>query len=274
MLRTTTDDARGFLRPTVSSAPFQLARYEPSAALQPFVERYWVIRWALGKGESRVQEVLTYPCIDIVFQRGTARVWGVLTRRLRRRFVGAGVVLGVKFRPGGFKAFTEMPLVGFTDRSRAADAVLRFPSGTAARSVATTLPHCSDDGERVRIVERLLLACRPQREPNVEIVSRAVHAALHDRRLVRVADLAESLSVSPRALERLFRTYVGVSPKWVLTQFRAMRAVERAQMPGAIDWAGTAADLGYADQSHLTNDFRSRVGVTPARYVSRGRRAV
>ncbi|MGH3223253.1 MAG: AraC family transcriptional regulator [Streptosporangiaceae bacterium] len=34
-----------------------------------------------------------------------------------------------------------------------------------------------------------------------------------------------------------------------------------------MDWAALAADLGYADQAHLTRDFTATIGVSPARYA-------
>jgi AraC-like DNA-binding protein len=44
-----------------------------------------------------------------------------------------------------------------------------------------------------------------------------------------------------------------------------------ASAPGARtwpgDWAGLAADWGYADQAHLIREFRAMAGVTPADYA-------
>ena len=34
-----------------------------------------------------------------------------------------------------------------------------------------------------------------------------------------------------------------------------------------MDWAQLAADLGYADQAHLTRDFTATLGVPPTRYA-------
>ena len=36
---------------------------------------------------------------------------------------------------------------------------------------------------------------------------------------------------------------------------------------GSLDWAGLAADRGYADQAHLIREFRAMAGVTPADYA-------
>jgi AraC-like DNA-binding protein len=45
-------------------------------------------------------------------------------------------------------------------------------------------------------------------------------------------------------------------------------AAIRAEQGGPVDWAVLAADLGYADQAHLTRDFTATIGVPPARYVT------
>ncbi|MEV7008187.1 hypothetical protein [Streptosporangium sp. NPDC051022] len=40
-----------------------------------------------------------------------------------------------------------------------------------------------------------------------------------------------------------------------------------------LDLATPAAELGYADQAHLTRDFTAAVGMFPAAYARRGGRA-
>jgi len=49
---------------------------------------------------------------------------------------------------------------------------------------------------------------------------------------------------------------------------RLHEAALRAEADGAaaVDWALLAADLGYADQAHLTRDFTATLGVPPSRY--------
>jgi AraC-like DNA-binding protein len=73
--------------------------------------------------------------------------------------------------------------------------------------------------------------------------------------------------LTARSLQRLFADYVGVSPKWVMRRARLHEAAARADGGGFVDWAALAADLGYADQAHLTRDFTVTLGVSPARYA-------
>jgi AraC-like DNA-binding protein len=74
-----------------------------------------------------------------------------------------------------------------------------------------------------------------------------------------------------RALQRLFSTQVGVSPKWVILRYRIHEALEQAGTRSDVDWAALAADLGYADQAHLVRDFTTTVGVPPTAYAAEAR---
>ena len=91
-----------------------------------------------------------------------------------------------------------------------------------------------------------------------------------DPALRRVAGLAEVAGMSERRLQRLFAEYVGVPPKWVMRRARLHEAALRADAGAVLDWGALAADLGYADQAHLTRDFTATLGVPPSRYACRG----
>ena len=72
-----------------------------------------------------------------------------------------------------------------------------------------------------------------------------------------------------RRLQRLFAEHVGVGPKWVIRRYRLHEVTERMSAGAPIDWAALAADLGYADQAHLTRDFTDLFGEPPTAYARR-----
>lgn len=85
---------------------------------------------------------------------------------------------------------------------------------------------------------------------------------------VRVADLAAEVGWSRRHLGERFRTEVGLTPKAaarVLRFDRARRRMVAAERPAL---ATIAAEGGYADQAHLTRDFRDLAGVAPSRWLA------
>jgi AraC-like DNA-binding protein len=89
---------------------------------------------------------------------------------------------------------------------------------------------------------------------------------LADPSIQRVEQLARAAGYSERTLQRLFREYVGVKPKWVLDRIRLHEAAERMR-DGQSDWAGMALDLGYFDQAHFIKAFKAVVGRSPADYA-------
>ncbi len=69
--------------------------------------------------------------------------------------------------------------------------------------------------------------------------------------ILTVDQLAAKACMSVRSLQRLFKEYVGVPPKWVIRRYRLHELVERLHSGKTFDGAKLALDLGYADQAHL-----------------------
>ena len=82
---------------------------------------------------------------------------------------------------------------------------------------------------------------------------------------IRIAELAAELRCSRKHLDVRFREAVGVPPKTAaaLVRFnRALGLLEDGEKP-----ADVAHACGYADQPHLTREFRRFTGTTPAAYA-------
>jgi AraC-like DNA-binding protein len=94
-----------------------------------------------------------------------------------------------------------------------------------------------------------------------------VDQIMADHDLTRVEDAAARSGIGTRRLQRLFATYVGVTPKWVIRRSRLHEAVERLDQGHQVDLAFLARELGYFDQAHFARDFRAAVGRPPAAYA-------
>ncbi len=97
----------------------------------------------------------------------------------------------------------------------------------------------------------------------------AVALVVADHLIARVDQLAAATASSVRRLQRLFAEHVGVAPKWVIRRYRLREVTERMAAGGRVEWAAVAADLGYADQPHLTRDFARVTGMTPGQFAAR-----
>ena len=117
-------------------------------------------------------------------------------------------------------------------------------------------------------VEQFIRNRLPKRDAKIEVIQSIIEAIVSDRSIVKVDELARRASFPIRQLQLLFHRYVGVSPKWLIQRYRLHEAVETMAAGSIPDWSRLAQELGYYDQSHFINDFRSIVGHTPEEYAS------
>jgi AraC-like DNA-binding protein len=89
------------------------------------------------------------------------------------------------------------------------------------------------------------------------------YTQLKRRPATRIAALAAEIGWSRSHLVDRFRREVGLSPKRFARVARFRSAFDRL---GTAPLATVAAECGYADQSHLTHEFREMAGETPSRY--------
>jgi AraC-like DNA-binding protein len=90
-----------------------------------------------------------------------------------------------------------------------------------------------------------------------------IEAHLDDR--LTLTEIAGVACLSAYHFSRSFKQAVGVGPRRYIVQRRVERAktlMRRTDQPLA--WI--AQEAGFTDQSHLTAEFRRRVGVTPGRF--------
>ncbi|MEP6939770.1 MAG: helix-turn-helix domain-containing protein [Rudaea sp.] len=260
MLRPKFVQPRGVLHKPDDTAGFVHARYWPSPELAPFVEHFWTAGWDLAAPRRR--ETLPHPCVFLLVEGETAEVAGPTTKRFTREFSGAGRVFAAKFLPGGFHPFTRLPVSAFAERALPLAQVF----GESAHGFAARVLAARDDAHAFALFEDLLRSCEPVPDATIDEVVRIVRRIAQDREIRRIEQIAAEFGIGVRSLQRMFREYVGVSPKWVIQRYRLHELVERLNGAARIDWAATALDLGYADQAHLIRDFRRLVGRTPTAY--------
>jgi AraC-like DNA-binding protein len=267
MLRLKHDNARGILN---IGAGQGLTRFWPSDDLAPFVEHYWIVRWNVAA--PRIAETLPHPSVHMVLEEGRSDVVGVMRGKFSRVIEGCGRVVATKFRPGGFRAFVDRPVATFSDRRWPVTSV--FGPGVEGFD-AEVLAH-DDDMEAVKVVESFLRSFGPLASDAMALAGTITARIAEDRTITRVDQIAGQFAMTARQMQRLFREYVGVTPKWVIQRYRLIEAAERLAAGTVADFAGLALDLGYADQAHFIRDFKKIVGRAPAGFARslRERRAM
>lgn len=162
------------------------------------------------------------------------------------------------------------------------NALLGLPASALAGQVADladVVPAMADLPER-------LMACRswPRRRALVERclvsgLSRHGEHANHDKLRAtlavlsgasRVQEAAELLGCSRRHLSSTFRAEFGVTPKEYqrLVRFETARGrLVAGANAGKVSLAAVAAASGFADQAHLTREWRAMAACTPTEWL-------
>lgn len=113
------------------------------------------------------------------------------------------------------------------------------------------------------------LTCRTRscKRPDLVAAERArQYLIAHWDRQVAMEDLEHETGRSRWKLSRDFRVLYGTSPY----RYLIMRRLEHAQKMMVLghDLANVALTCRFADQSHLTRQFRKAFGVTPSRWIT------
>lgn len=252
---------------------WEIVRAAPHPSLRPYVTGY------LGYAERTAFARRREPPSDIVplivnlgpplrvggaehesgFLAGLSDVAGVVDSG------GEQAGLQVNFTPIGATRFLGFPLGEITHR------LLPLPEllGAASEELRERLHDAPDWAARFRIADALIarrFAAAPRVPPELEWAWARLTATSG---AVRVEELAAELGYSRKHLSARFGERLGLPPKTLARILRFHGVVTELRGGGPHRLVELAARYGYADQAHLSRDFRALAGVTPTDYLRR-----
>lgn len=251
---------------TIGSEESTYREYRPSARLANFVECFWTHE-TLGK---TVHRVLPDGCADLLFMRTGAGfqelvVVGTMTRA-RLFDLPKAKFIGVRFRPGMSPLFFPVSGPELVDQR----IPLREIWGPKANQLHEQLGDCSVLQFIAQIETQLIeqLYSQPERQPLLNSTQRVLSWVEQQHGNVRIDDLADLAGLSTRHLRRVCLELTGLTPKQICRAIRFRKAVAQLMNDGRLGSATIALDLGYYDQAHFINEFRSLSGLTPSQYCT------
>jgi len=211
------------------------------------------------------QRVVPDGCVDLVWRGDALSVAGPDTGSWMSLLEPGGTIAGLRFRPGAAGAALGLPASELRDMRVALEEVW----GGAAVELAERLGDATGADEQRGILERAIVARRATMDQPDRLVLAAKGVLGRPRSRVRA--VGERLGLSDRQLLRRFRAAVGYGPKVLDRVLRFQRFLARAgAVAGGHDSvARVAAELGYADQAHLTRECALLSGLTPGTLAQR-----
>lgn len=208
-------------------------------------------------------------CSDVIVLDGRWVVAGPSTRALTTRADGAAGSIGLRLAPGQAGLVLRRPMTELTDELVPLDAVVSRGRAAMLRCALSTVvdPPWDRDGSRGNIdaLTVILSDDGPDRAWTAAVRRWAA-------RQVSTAVVTDRLGVSERTLRRRMTESFGYGYPTLTRLTRAQRA--RSLLLQSMSPVDVAAAAGYADQPHLTREFRRFVGRSPGQVASGAKKSI
>jgi len=256
-------------------AGFGFHSHAIAAGLRPFVYRIGGFEHAGGVTVHRELPLVGTPLIltfGAPYQLSTPEnpdtpvvarptfVAGMHRRYTTSRATGPNWSIQIDLTPIGAFRILGVPLHELTDRTEDVADVL----GADGRRLVDDIGAAAVWKTRFDLVEAFLRRRLERGRPETPGIGWAWRQLAASHGGIAVGDLAEELGWSRRHFSQRFRHELGLSPKTVARQLRFVRATELIRESSSRSLADIALGCGFADQAHLTREFRELAGVTPS----------
>lgn len=247
-------------------------RFKPHQALAKFVKCYYYLE---NDTSAIVRD--TYfadGCVEAVFSTGWefyrdgnkedwAKVIGQIIQPRTLTIAGSGLSFGIWFYPHTFSCFTKISVNELNDRVISWDLLF---SKSFAEFVGDSLSKRRFK-ELISGVDNYLLKKKQGNNDSRDKLAEAAVQYLYTHKATSCLDeLAVSLNVSQRYLQKIFLAKVGFSQKFLLRILRFQEAVRTIGQDSTSGFARMAYENDFSDQSHFIREFKSFTGMVPSEF--------
>jgi AraC-like DNA-binding protein len=229
--------------------------HAPSADLAHIVACFWHAR--VGQ---ETHHILPDGCQDWIFHYDSsmsASLIGTMTHAQKIQCIEPTLFFGIRFKPGALSLLTAIPMSHITDQSIALYDAFAVSSATRQALAVGNLT-------LYQFANIMTLALRQQ----LAAVDRDKFALIRHLRHTRegqIQNMAHSMHISRRQLQRLFQNHFGYSPRFYAKVMRFNQLVNRLHPAKSL--IETALEHGYYDQAHMGREIKQLSGLTPSQLL-------
>jgi AraC-like DNA-binding protein len=261
-----TQRARGidrFLREHQALGSGYYRELSPSPDLRDVAACTWVSVAGPGKFGASTP-IIPDGCADIMtYDDGVPHVVGPDTTMRWVPLCDGLVITGLRLRPGALRAVFGCSATTLLD----SQARLRDISAVPTRFL-DALSHADTLQRRHALLEEWVRRSMAEVSESDRAVLSACRLLSADARL-EIGTLARRLGWHARTVHRQFVDACGYGPKHLQRVMRVQAALRAGQESSTVArLPDIAAIAGFADQAHMTREFRDLTGFTPAAYFA------
>ena len=242
----------------------------PSEDLEPYILSFWELAVPSDSRDQPAYEIFPDGCSSLFYIRNSDRgvslvgISGLMLETITRPVFAGDTFRGMRLSPAACSALLRVDPARFLR--------VQMPM------IASDLPHLADglleELTGSPTFEGFISICEKRIRKLVSdgccydpAVAEAIRSMTNVPGEIRIDQLSASLGLSTRQFQRRFKASSGLSPKQFLRPRRiratAVDLVENSDQ----NWAARAAELGFADQAHLTHEFVSLTNRSPSSFA-------
>lgn len=243
-------------------------RIEPSPHLAAYIVCFWLVD-SEGDYEPVRQKIIPDGFPELIFHygdpyrinisgtwevQGDQLIAGQLTHHFYLENTGVSGMIGVKLKPTALSRLFDLTMTKLTD---------------TVGPITSHLPNLKVSNVSRDSFQEFIDFFEAQLTPLVsdrpDICTQAVELVIGRNGMIGVSELAKTLGVSERQMERRFKREVGLTPKFFSRIVRLSYIFKQVEQ-GDYSWAKLAYQAGFTDQSHFIKNFKEFTGEDPTKY--------
>ncbi|MGI4835801.1 MAG: AraC family transcriptional regulator [Janthinobacterium lividum] len=247
--------------------------FAPPEELQDTIKCFWHTTLDFGELDSSF-EVVPDGCAEIIFYFGSA--CSVATKE-GWQLLPSPFMVGLLNQPVLFRAQNQLEIMGIRCFPWAVFDLLGLPAGQDGVRVLVhpiaqlqaPLAQCLRAGRLAAALAAVAQYCRHAQgqQASSSMLGKAGGAMRAAHGTLPVSQVAAAAHATVRTLERKFKQSAGYTVKDVSGLMRFEQVRNQLWQHPAANLAGLAQELGYADQAHLSREFKRYSGTTPAAFA-------
>jgi len=251
--------------------------FKPSPLLSPYIHFYWIFEHD-SRHIINSQRIVPTGCVEMMIQYGdilkkqknndisiqpTAILTGQMTGFYDIIQTGKTAFLSILFKPHAPRMFFDLPINEFLNQSIDLAMIIKEQADQITEKIVRATSHEA----KITVIESFLLNRLSEKHMyNFERLSKCVNLVNTNFADVKVHQLATITCLSEKQFYRVFKDYVGLSPKSFLKIVRLQASFYHMQKLKTKSLTELAYMCGFFDQAHFINDFKKTTGLTPMSY--------
>lgn len=256
----------------------EFTRITPHPALAEFIECYWMMYSdnKLPLVEKIIPDGFTELIFNYrdVYQSQISGHWrlqtpNLLAGQLRSYFylqnTGTTGSVAIKLKPASLTQLYGLSMDQYVDQIVDLDGLAHPAFKALSEQISTTvaLKHTQNSELIKELLDNYFMNLVPGATANP--LKQPLDLIFQSNGMLTVVEMAITAGISERQLERLFKKYIGLSPKYYARIIR-FNYIFKVITSKKSSWAEVVYQSGYYDQSHFICNFKAFTGEDPSAY--------